>query len=176
MQIYKEIREIFEAQGIRRDPSEFHGMIIGMISFNGRKFDSDELNTWLEAHIGRSLSSELTLVINAVLKQGSESLGEYSNFEFEIALPLDKSPLNEQVIALSSWCSGFVEAAEKYGMSSDVSGNSMVRETIEYFRRISEISEDVSDSEENESDFTQLQEFARVGALTVYSETRFKKK
>mgnify|MGYP001201812181 FL=1 len=176
MQIYKEIREIFEAQGIRRDPSEFHGMIIGMISSNDRKFNLDELNTWLEAYLDRSLSSELALVINAVLKQGAESLGEYSNFEFEIALPLDESPLNEQVIALSSWCAGFVEATEKYGISPDASGNSMVRETIEYFRRISEISEDVSDSEENESDFTQLQEFARVGALTVYSETRFKKK
>ena len=47
--------------------------------------------------------------------------------------------------------------------------------TLQDFRRISEISEDIDDSEENESDYTQLKEFVRVGALTVYCETRTKR-
>ena len=102
-------------------------------------------------------------------------MGEYSNFEFEIALPHEESPLNEQVIALSAWCAGFVAAAEKCGVISDTLGNEMIKETIRDFRRISEISEDIGDSDENESDYTQLREFARVGALTVFSEIRSNK-
>ena len=175
LQIYQEIKEVFESQSIHRHCSEFHGMIIGMIASKGQKFSLDELNVWLEAYLGRSLSSELAFVIKAVLEQGVESLGEYSNFEFEIALPYEESPLNEQVIALSAWCAGFVAAAEKCGVTSDTLGNPMIKETIRDFRRISEISEDIGDSNENESDYTQLREFARVGALTVYSEMRSKK-
>ena len=175
LQIYRKIKESFEALGIHRHCSEFHGMIIGMMSSKGSKFSSDELNIWLEAYLGRSLNSELGLLIEAVLELGDESLGEYSNFEFEIALPDEESPLNEQVIALSAWCSGFVAAAEKFGVSSDILGNAMIKETIQAFRRISEISEDIGDSDENESDYIQLREFTRVGALTVYSEIRSKR-
>ena len=175
LQIYQEIKEVFEAQSIHRPCSEFHGMIIGMISCKGQKFSLDELNIWLEAYLGRSLSSGLAFLIKAVLEQGFESLGEYSNFEFEIALPYEESPLNEQVNALSAWCAGFVAAAEKCGVISDTLGNAMIEETILDFRRISEISEDIGESDENESDYTQLREFARVGALTVYSEIRSKK-
>ena len=175
LQIYRKIKESFEALGIHRHCSEFHGMIIGMMSSKGSKFSSDELNIWLEAYLGRSLSSGLAFLIKAVLEQGVESLGEYSNFEFEIALPYEESPLNEQVIALSAWCAGFVAAAEKCGVISDTSGNAIIKETIRDFRRISEISEDIGESDENESDYTQLREFARVGALTVYSEMRSKK-
>ena len=60
-------------------------------------------------------------------------------------------------------------------MHSGFRENEIIRETIQDFRRISEISEDVNDSDENESDYTELKEFARVGALTVYCETRTKK-
>ena len=176
MKFYQEIKDVFEAQGIDRHCSEFHGMIIGMISSKGSKFSSDELNIWLEIYLGRSLSTELALLIKAVLAQGVESLGEYSDFEFELALPDDESPLNERVIALSAWCAGFVAAAEKCGVVLDASENAIIKETVGDFRRISEISEDIGDSEGNESDYTQLMEFARVGALTVYAEKRPKKR
>ena len=176
MEIYEEIKEIFEAQSIRCHCSEFHGLIIGMMSSGGLNFHSVELNVWLEAYLGCAPSVELASVIKVVLEQGAESLDEYSNFEFDLALPPDESPLNEQVIALSAWCAGFVAAAEKCGVTSAYSENAMIKETIEDFRRISEISEDIDDSDENESDFTQLKEFARVGALTVYCETRTKKR
>ena len=175
MEIYKEIKEIFETQRIRRHCSEFHGMIIGMMSSGGLNFRSDELYVWLEAYLGCAPSAKLTSIVNAVLEQGAESLDEYSNFEFDLALPPDESPLNEQVIALSAWCSGFVAAAEKYGLTSASFENAMIKETIQDFRRISEISEDIDDSDENESDYTQLKEFVRVGALTVYCETRTKR-
>ena len=175
MEIYEKIKEIFEAQGIRRHCSEFHGMIIGMMSSNGLNLTSDDLNVWIEAYLGGPPSPELASVIKAVLEQGEESLGEYSNFEFDLALPSDESQLHEHVIALSAWCAGFVAAAEKSGLSPESSENPMIRETIQDFRRISEISEDIGESEENESDYTQLRGFARVGALTVYCETRTKK-
>ena len=175
LQIYQQIEEVFKAQSIHRHCSEFHGMIIGMISSKGQKFSLHELNSWLEAYLGRFLSSELAFLIKAVLEQGVENLGEYSNFEFEIALPHEESPLNEQVIALSAWCAGFVAAAEKCDVISDTLGNELIKETIRDFRRISEISEDIGDSDENESDYTQLREFARVGALTVFSEIRSNK-
>ena len=175
MEIYQEIKEIFEAQEIPLHCSEFHGMIIGMMSSAGLDFSLDELNIWLEVYLGGSPSAELASVIKAVLKQGAESLDEYSSFEFDLALPTDESPLNEQVIALSAWCSGFVAGAVKFGVHSGFRENEIIRETIQDFRRISEISEDVNDSDENESDYTQLKEFARVGALTVYCETRTKK-
>ena len=175
MRIYQKIKEIFEVQGIRRHCSEFHGFIIGMISSRGREFSAEELNIWLKEYLGCSLGPELSAVIQIVVEQGVESLGEYSNFEFEIALPDEDSSLNQQVMALSEWCAGFVSASEKCGVSSEKFGNPIIEETIQDFRRISEISEDIGDSNENESDYTQLLEFARVGALTIYSETRLKK-
>jgi len=48
-----------------------------------------------------------------------------------------------------------------------------IRNTKEFSINI--VSEDIGESDENESDYTQLREFARVGALTVYSEMRSKK-
>ena len=117
MEIYKEIKEIFEAQRIRRHCSEFHGMIIGMMSSSGLNFSFRRIVCLARGLSWRCPSSaKLTSIVNAVLEQGAESLDEYSNFEFELALPTDESPLNEQVIALSAWCSGFVAAAEKYGL------------------------------------------------------------
>ena len=176
MQIYEEIKEVFESQGIRRHCSEFHGMIIGMISSGGPNFKSNDLDIFLTAYIGGPLTAELVSVIKVLVEQGSESLGEYSSFEFDVALPPDGSPLNEQVNALSAWCAGFVAAAEKYGLVSEPQENALIRETIQDFIRISEISEDIGDSDENESDYTQLREFVRVGALTVYCETRTRKR
>ena len=170
LQIYQEIKEVFEAEDIHLNCSEFHGMIIGMISSRGPKFSLEELNSWLEVYLGRPLSFELASLIKAVLEKGAESLGDYSDFEFEIALPHEENALNEQVIGLSAWCTGFVVAAEKCGLISDALGSAIIKETIQDFIRISEISEDIRDSDENESDYTQLREFARVGALTVYSE------
>lgn len=97
-----------------------------------------------------------------------------SEMGFHPLLPGDKAPLQERVVALGRWCSGFVyglasqEAFDLEGLSDEV--QEIIRDLTELGRV--GLGEAEAGSESAESDYAELVEYLRVGVQLIFLELR----
>ena len=172
MSTYTRLKDELESQGIKRHCSELHGMIVGFVCCKTEVNSLNVLTPWLNQYFNQIASPRLISIMESSLKEVLDSLGDYSDFEFDILLPEEPISLNERVLGLSAWCSGFLAGVRRADIEILQREGSLVNETLSDFKRISEITDDVEENDDNEADFIELQEFARVGALVIFTETR----
>lgn len=90
---------------------------------------------------------------------------------FDLLLPEEEQPIDARTAALAQWCQGFL-----YGLGSRVIQDASrlpgdAGEVVRDLREITRVGIDDSDSvESNESAFTELVEFVRVGVQLVFAE------
>ena len=90
---------------------------------------------------------------------------------FDLLLPEDEQPIDARAAALAQWCQGFL-----YGLGSRViqDASGLPGDAGEVVRDLTEITrvgiDDGDSLESNESAFTELVEFVRVGVQLVFAE------
>jgi uncharacterized protein YgfB (UPF0149 family) len=90
---------------------------------------------------------------------------------FDLLLPEDEQPIDARATALAQWCQGFL-----YGLGSRViqDASGLPGDAGEVVRDLTEITrvgiDDGDSLESNESAFTELVEFVRVGVQLVFAE------
>lgn len=90
---------------------------------------------------------------------------------FCLLLPDDDCPLLHRLSALAECCEGFLEGVKLVSKSTDkLLRYATVKEILEDFEQISQISVQSLESGENEKAYTELVEFVRVSILLVYAE------
>ena len=89
---------------------------------------------------------------------------------FSPLLPDDERPLAERVQALTLWCEGFLYGLGLTG-TSDANLSSQAAEAVRDLAEITRADVELSgDSEEDETAFTELQEFLWVAAMLIHEE------
>ena len=91
-------------------------------------------------------------------------------FDFDLLLPHDEHALSVRTQALGDWVQGFL-----VGMaSSSALGESGLaqeeRESLDMLAQISQISDEVSESEEDENNFVELSHFVRLAVMHLRDE------
>lgn len=164
---FRAIKAWADRDGLDHHPSEIHGVVTGWICA-GSKLDDDE-----KASLANGLSvaagSDGIKVIEALYELTLTGLKD-EEFGFRLVLPGDDASVNERTRAVSHWCAGFLAG---FGMSGRYAENELSSDMIEVMSdlgRISAVSEEVPEDDENETDLIEIGEYVRMSALLVFTE------
>lgn len=146
--------------------AEAHGIATGMLCFN----EHTESDRWLAELFRNALpvGEEETLQLIGLFEETGKLLAS-DQFEFELFLPDDNTLLTEQVIALKSWCQGFL-----YGAGSVYADSNLAGEVGEILKDIAEFTklDTEAEGEEDEAAFIEITEYLRSAVLLLRDELR----
>ncbi|GAB6043262.1 UPF0149 family protein [Endothiovibrio diazotrophicus] len=145
------------------EASEAHGLLCGLLCARG----TGERRHWLEQVVGEEHLGNAGL--NALFDVTVSLLND-PELGFRLLLPADSQPLSERAVALRRWTHGFL-----YGIGmGGVNQETLSEEVYDFLRDLLEVAKVDFDTdhatEADETAFFEIQEFVRLGALTVYEE------
>lgn len=151
--------------------SEAHGILCGMICATGRA----DINAWLAEILNERdprdlLIKESQTLLMALYDQTTEQLTD-GNFGLILLLRSDDESLDMRINDLSEWCQGFLFGMTKGGLSDIDKLPTEVQEVLNDILDISKAGYDAGEEEEeNETAYTEIVEYIRVGVLVVFNE------
>ena len=164
---YSEIQRVLTDQRSVADAAEAHGTLAGSLcAAIGYRFED-----WLREILPDGRADELSTASLRYLYLETASSLEAQEMEFELLLPEDAQPIDARTAALGQWCQGFL-----YGLGTGAlqDASALPGEIGELVRDLTEITkvgvDDTQSPETNESAYTELVEFVRVGVQLVFEE------
>lgn len=164
---YQSISEIFQHYNSDISVAEAHGIATAMLCVDGRV----GVNKWLEALFDADINcQEQGKIELAVLFERSRRLlnFEENEFEFDLLLP-ENDDLQEQAIALSEWCQGFLWGIGYSDSAADWSGETtgILKDMLEFTK----LEHDIEDgNNEDEEAFMQLHQYLRAAVFIIRDE------
>ena len=168
--VFEVVDENLNRIGTTTNASELHGMLAGLVCAG---VDEDDIDNWLPVLCFedrfvtedeyRMFEHDVRGFYREVLKQ----LDEFG-VEFNILLPEERNSSTDRIVAMTSWCTGYLKALIDYG---EISVEQLSEECVEFLddvRQISELDpEQEPTQEEMESSFMILDEHLRVGVQLI---------
>jgi len=151
--------------------SELHGVIVGILS-GGARLNRSALMKTLESHADPTLAFEDSFIASLWQLQLKtlEDLGA-DELLFRPLLPSDDDELSLRVLAMSDFCRGLLAG---FGLSVQANNPALatdiVRETLQDLVNISQVDAVDEDDEEAEVAYTELYEYVRLGAISLFEE------
>ena len=143
--------------------AEAHGIATGMLCVEIRA----DIENWLREIFAdeQQLLDEDKSLLHGVFEK-TQLLLENQNdeFGFDLLMPEDDDPLDEQVEALRSWCQGFL-----FGVGYAQTGADWPGDTAEVMRdmiELTKIDSDVGDDEDENALF-EIREYVRAAVFTL---------
>jgi len=170
-QDYDYITECLENAGLAMVAAESHGNACGVIcSQIGISQDQ-----WFDKLIAtEDVSVDHIELLADLLKQlylTSEQSLINIDFEFELFLLDDDTEIRDRLDALGDWCSGFLLGLSTGGIT-DI--KTMPEEITAFLGDCLEIARvgnsDLNNSEDDETSYTELVEYVRMGVITMFEE------
>ncbi|MEM7255953.1 MAG: UPF0149 family protein [Pseudomonadota bacterium] len=154
------------------EAAECHGVLCGILCTTG----STDMQGWV-GHLFASrdesvdISAEALKILHDV-HQGTLAGINHTTLDFSLLLPEDEYSLDDRMLALSDWCSGFSLGLSMGGLQESMLGNEDVREFIQDVQYIAEACiKPEQDSEENtEQSLVEIEEYLRMGVLFLNEE------
>lgn len=161
---YKTCNAIIVQSDAGLTAAEAHGMASGMLCVNGHT----EGDQWLGELLHNAvpvIDEDKALLVR--LFEETRRLLASDEFEFDLFLPEDDTPLTGQVEALKSWCRGFL-----FGVGSMASTSSWTEDAREILKDITEFTklDDYAEGEEDERAFVEITEYLRSAVLLLRDE------
>ncbi len=162
---YQVINSIVIQSDARLSAAEAHGMATGMLCVNDHVTSTQGLTELLRNALPITEEQQEVLVR---LFEETRRLLNSDEFEFDLFLPDEDSPLNEQIEALRNWCIGFLAgvgfANPKSNWPGDV--NEILKDIVEFTKLETE---DVA-GEDDENGLMEVTEFLRSAVLLLRDE------
>jgi uncharacterized protein len=161
---YQIIDNIFVNSDLASSAAEAHGLAAGMLCVNRHAHGSAWLKQLFEDET--ALNDRDKLILLQLFEEAKDSLAS-DEYDFELFLPEDDTPLIVQIAALSDWCQGFLFGVGALYQAGEQSGqaNEILRDIAEFTR----VDPD-SEGEENEVAFMEVTEYLRTAVLLLYAE------
>ena len=161
--MFQAVNSILEKYDADMGASEAHGIAVGMLCVEIKV----DIANWLNELFTEpsELLPEDQSLLGGLFEKSRELLNpETEEFSFDLLLPDDDAPLQEQVESLRCWCQGFLFGVGYAHTNADWPGDSaeVMRDMIE----LTKIDSDV-DGEEDEEAFIEIHEYVRAAVLTV---------
>jgi len=164
---YQIIREILQRYDSDLEPAQAHGIASALLCVD----PNAQGVTWLAQIINEDeslLEEDKTTLIDLFELTRTFLQPEQTGFDFDLLLP-DDEDLQEQAIALSQWCEGFLwgigSAAANAAPSQETTG--ILREMIEFTK----LDTDIEDENEDDAEaFMQIHQYLRAAVLIMRDE------
>lgn len=168
---YTELREALASIGFADEAAEYHGTLCGALCVKQPE-EIDVLALLEASEQPPSVDAQTQTALKRLCQQALVALQD-DNMAFAPLLPDDDTALIPRVQALAEWCEGFLFGlASRPGLDLNACSED-AREIIKDFAQFTKAS--VSDGEEvelEETAYTELVEYIRVGAQLIYMELR----
>jgi len=165
------VANMFVEEGVRVvSPSELHGLLSGHLAAGARLKPEMLLQTACELLDLESLSQESSKQTLANLYAATADALESLDLDFEMLLPDDENEISQRADALGRWCQSFLGGFGLYGKHTDASLSSEAKETLNDLGQIAQISIELEELDENESDLMEVQEYVRMAVLMLFTE------
>lgn len=152
------------------DASELHGSLCGYLAGGATAHGGNLLEVLqLEGTESLVLTATDQAALAALLLQCRAAM-EDDELGFEALLPADDRPLAERAEAVGQWCRGFLGGFGLAGAKAHADLSEDASEVLRDFATIAGASFDFGDAAEDEDALIELEEFLRVGALTLHAE------
>ncbi|ACL73839.1 UPF0149 family protein [Thioalkalivibrio sulfidiphilus] len=156
--------------GADTDAAEGHGTLCGMLSVNNAISSEDWFRELLpDPEPGDLLAQEARRQLGEVFKETRMELHD-TGLDFHLLLPGDDEGLERRVEALGHWCQGYLYGMAVCGVRE---GANLPEDTAELVRDFAEIAGtgfDVEIDETNETAYSEIVEYVRVGVLLINEE------
>ena len=97
------------------------------------------------------------------------------DFEFELLLPAEDATLFERASAFSEWCEGFTQGMSAGGMGYDDLQEEEAMEALQHLTDFAQLDQQsLSISEEDERALMEVNEYARMAVLRIYSDLQLR--
>ncbi len=161
---FDKLQYSLQSLGANCEAAESHGTLSGLL------MESAPMSTWIGLTLDNLPDSNDVLAHDHmhILKQCyDETLESLNNEEmgFELLLPDDDEEFGLRLLALASWCQGFLYGIGSLGDSVVNQLDEEAQECLSDLTEISKLSHDESASEEAEQQFTELVEHVRMITL-----------
>ena len=167
---FDELEDALAAGGATVTAAESHGTLCGALALDAG-YDSEQ---WLEGLLPSTGAVAAPLRLRHLLETACTETREAlagDAMEFAPLLPPDEAPLEQRVVALASWCGGFLYGVGGSAPAPDAGLPDTVREVLDDFGEISRATVGGEEPEEsNEESYAELVEYLRAGAQLVYDE------
>jgi len=166
-ELYPELERQLNHLNAQMQATESHGVLCARFCLEQRPNPA----AWVQEVIGpqdmNNLQVQATQVSLAHLYQQTEQVFHAELENFVLLMPDEYEDLSVRLQALVDWCSGFVSGLGLSGVQIDESLDSAVKEILEDFMDLTRMEVDVDEGEENEISFTEIEEYVRIGVMTV---------
>jgi len=169
---YEVLNDRLEHDRIAADAAELQGQLCAQVTLS---------DTTVESWLGQALGEEADA--NALARETGEALIDLYSwtcsalnegaFAFKLFLPDDDLGLTLRTEALTHWCQGYLAGLGLAGLADPASLPEETREFLEDLAEIARADFETEDGgESDEVAFTELVEYARVGAMMVFETLR----
>ena len=168
---FQDLDETLRRAGAACDAAESHGMLCGALCAG---LENDE--AWI-SHVmadagGSAEAQQACRRMLAVVRDSAHALLAGGSLEFAPILPGDETGLADRTDALGEWCQGFLFGIGLAG--TRIKLEEMSEETNEVLKDLGQIAqagfEGDEDSDEDETAYTEVVEYVRVGVQLLYEE------
>lgn len=166
------VNDALSGGGSLVEAAECHGVLCGILCTSG----STDMQGWV-GHLfaARDESADISAASLKILHdvhQGTLAGINHTTLDFSLLLPEDDYSLDDRMLALSDWCSGFSLGLSMGGLQESMLGNDDVREFIQDIQYIAEACvKPEQDSDENtEQSLVEIEEYLRMGVLFLNDE------
>jgi hypothetical protein len=162
---FEEIQDALTHSDVSGTAAEAHGLLSGMLCMDV----ATDCHQWLGDFFGAELSEiqgEDRLQLDRLYQQTRRQLVDF-DFSFGPLLPDDEDSLENRAQALGEWCHGFLQGIGYTGKQSGWPGemNEILADLLEIVRL-----DPAAAGEGDESAYTELTEYVRVGVQVIHSE------
>lgn len=165
------IANLFVEEGVKGvSPAELHGLLAGHLAAGARLEPAMVLQKSCELLDQDSITHESSKATLYNLYEATCAALESMDLEFQLLLPDDDEEISLRAESLGAWCQSFLSGFGLYGKHTDKSLSQEAKETLNDLGQIAQISSDLEELDENESDLMEVQEYVRMAVLMLFTE------
>ena len=147
--------------------SELHGLMCGYLCAGANAEGAAYLRALISNTNDVVAIRGAALVLFGVYAVSQQQIGSF-DFEFQLLLPDDDSPLPERAEAFSQWCEGFIQGITMADVSEDQLEEEESQEALQHLVEFSQLDyQGLNVGEDDERALMEVSEYARMAVLRI---------
>lgn len=169
---WDEVADLLFEAGLTLNPSELHGVLVGLMAAGFSPDDKHHLEQTLasvEKAVGVQLQGELVDMVSR-LNLATMSAIVDSDYAFRMIMPDDDDPIEQRLRSFSNWVTGFISGFTEGMTVRNAVGAAIhpeVAAVLKDFAAIAQVETDQSESEEAERQLEELADYVRLAAVSI---------
>ena len=169
---WEELADLLFNAGQTVNPSEIHGVMVGLLASGFDPADDNHLAQTVaatERALGMDVAGELAETMGRLSLATLSAIVD-SDYAFQPVLPSDDDAIETRLRSLSGWVtgflSGFTEGVSSRNASSDAVDTSTA-DILRDFAMLAQVDTDEADSDDAERNLEELIEYVRLAAVSI---------